>query len=59
MKNYNDSNKQECSEYQSSKDRMRKNHRVIYIIGSIGIAAASVVLIPKIIDELSNILDAD
>lgn len=44
--------------YKSSKSKMKQNHKAIYIIGSIGITAASIIFLPRIIDELSRRMDS-
>ena len=48
---------QKNTDYQSIRSRMKKNHKATYIIGSIGIAAASFVIVPKIIDKLTSAFD--
>lgn len=44
--------------YESPKSRMRKKHKAVYVIGSIGIAAASIIFVPKVMDNLNKFIES-
>lgn len=44
--------------YESPKSRMKKKHKTVYVIGSIGIAAASIFFVPKVIDGLNKLIES-